>query len=389
MKPGLATRLTRDAILLAVVLLGAVLIRSALLPEQMNIVKTGDLKAPMLDGAWLRLDDGRFFVFGATAPQSPNETSESGTAEIYDPKRGEWSMVPGKLNNFQFASALSGGRVICGFSNKTDDYYQLYNTTDKNWSNIPTPPGKLATYTALDCLQLKSGELLFVGDSSAVEQMGEKTCAEYNLKTRTWKKVGDLIHIPSQSFGMILEDNGKVLKFGIDGEEEFDPASYTWSSSVQRVSMLPGQPFIRSLNENAETVSWNVNTHAELNLGIRSSNAPATILKSGRIWGCGGFIPTHQLLVPIPLIWLKTEPDALLSDSWLFDPATNHVQFGSLLPEPRSNHTLITLDDGRVVVCGGVLMAAFNPNKSNDPINPSVFNTVATRTCFIVNPEGQ
>lgn len=133
----------------------------------------------------------------------------------------------------------------------------------------------------------------------------------YNPKTKKFKSVGQLIKMGG-FFNPVKLQDGKILLSG--------------GRSLKSTQMY-----------NPKTEKFEKGT----NMNFYRENHTATLLNDGRVLISGGACVTHPLIN-------KKIPDEL------YNPKTNKFELGPKLNIPRRYHSAILLNDGRVLVIGGV-----------------------------------
>lgn len=262
-----------------------------------------------------RLADGRVLVAGGV----PNESAML-TAEIYDPKAGTWTRTGTPMlypHDWPVAATLCDGRVFVGGKNDLSaPEAELYDPATDAW----IPAGKMeyshiyGTATLLgDC------RLLLTGGYDA------NTHAEvWNPETKTFKLVGAMsderfFHTATVlADGRVLAAGGGVGAFGIwytrSSVDIFDPATGLW-------------------------------TPAKKMFQARRAHT-ATLLPDGKVLVAGGTMGGQNN---------GTEAGKQLATAEVYDPVTNTWQkLLSKLVTARTFHTAALVPGGAVLLFGGL-----------------------------------
>lgn len=215
-----------------------------------------------------------------------------------------------------------------GFATGSDAVYLLGGSTrigraSFNGHNTWSPASALLTTRASHTATLlQDGRVLVAGGYTG--QCGPNSCSSrqalssaeiYDPKTDTWSTAGNMA-VPRVYHTAVLLPTGKVLVAGgtdlvsayYSSAELFDPTNSTWSSAGNMTS-------------------------------IRLEHT-ASVLANGKVLVAGGTDST----TPTP--WLATAE--------LYDPVANTWTATGALSEARYFHAASQLNDGRVLVAGGV-----------------------------------
>lgn len=274
----------------------------------------GLLAAPRLTHAAIRLAGGKVLAIGGTNGLLPR-------AERYDPTVDMWSPAGTMgVDRWDFGAALlTDGRVLVagGFSGSNVASAELYEPGTNAWSDAASMS---VPRIGLTLTPLPDGRVLAAGgsDNVAGEDIQFKSAELYDPATNTWAPAADMSVARYKHTAIVLE-NGKVLVVGganTDGgilasTELYDPATNTWTPA----GPLPG--------------------------GARGSLA-ATKLGDGRVLVVGGCRPCNNTFV-------------IARDSAdIYDPATNAWSPAAPMRDERWFATATLLENGRVVVVGGL-----------------------------------
>lgn len=221
------------------------------------------------------------------------------------------------------ATLLNDGRVLVAGGISAQGYLassEIYDPNPGTWSIT----GSMSIPRGFDAaVRLLNGRVLVAGGGSANPPNGfgfkTPTSEIYDPGTGLWSSTGSL-NLNRTSFGMVLLDNGKALAIGGFGTlgrflttcELYDPASGTWSLTG---SLHTGR--------------------ADIDIG----NAIAK-LRDGRVLVEGGLDPNNLTNA--------------LSSAEIYDPSTGSWSLTGSMNVPRIEHGAALLQDGRVLVAGGV-----------------------------------
>jgi len=343
---------------------------------------TGRLNKPRGEHTATLLADGRVLVVAGDTSSAPPDFGRGGTAELYDPSTGTWSLT-GSLNINRCchsATLLQTGKVLVagGFNIDTVKSAELYDPATGTWS--PTGSLNVARYWHSATL-LQDGRVLVAGGSDDGDLASTLSDAElYDPIAGTWSPTADLntsliLHtatlLPS---GKVLVaggyqprfPNGRASPISLDKAQLYDPATATWSytgnlnaaRSDHTATLLPnGAVMIAGGNawqgqypslqfENissaevfdANSASWTMTA----SLNAARTQHTATLLANGKVLAAGGNVvsPTFAstALNSAELYEDVTPPgtiDATFTGAW-YDPAqSGHGLFVEILPSNR------------------------------------------------------
>lgn len=174
----------------------------------------------------------------------------------------------------------------------------------RGWPDLPRPAGRGLKYVPT-AVKLSDGQVLALGDNTRLVDV-------FDPVKDTWRPTGDLLAERRLHTATLLTD-GRVLVTGGEASpstvELYDPKSGTWT---------PAAP-----------------------MSVGRIEHTATLLKDGRVLVAGGRDPTNKWLASAEVYTPSTEGPG----TW--------APTGSLLTA-RSTHTATRLEDGRVLVTGGI-----------------------------------
>ncbi|MBN2499334.1 MAG: Ig-like domain repeat protein [Anaerolineales bacterium] len=359
------------------------------------------------------LSDGRVLVVGGAV----TETQLLSSAEIYDPTMNSWtpvaSMNAGRF--FHSATLLNDGRVLVIGGNQTYDACyssaEIYNPGTNTWSSVdpmstercyhsatllndstvlvvggydsdnttlataelfdPTTETWVATGTLNVTRSSHSATLLLdgtvlVAGGTYNSSDGTATAEIYDPVSGAWALTGEM-NDDRYTYTASLLDNGLVVVAGgystssgeniLDKVEVFDPAAGTWRETaelsvvrmIHQAVVLDGEllviggysdPYITNTAElfDVSTETWSIIGSTSFSVWEHT----ATLLSDGRILVAGG------------------REYGPLGDSEYYpfanivDPVTNLTTLVGDMVVARGIHTATLLDDGRVLVVGGL-----------------------------------
>ena len=220
------------------------------------------------------------------------------------------------------ASAQDGGVLFVG---GTGPAAQLYKSRTEQWeaAGATFGVGVLSQTTAL-----ADGRLLFTGGIDAVSGQPTSAAAVYDPATQQTTTLA--MGIARAGHGASLMGNGKVLVSG-----GFEVVSLT-----DPFALFGG---IRASSEIFDPAT-NAFTSGPNMLEARALHSSST-LTNGEVLVAGG-------LTLLPIIALPT----VSSTAYRFNPSTNSFGFPSLMGGARFFHSAVGLDDGKVLLAGGLTL---------------------------------
>ena len=289
---------------LLLIWIGCVMVGRVCAAKPGIFVETGDLATARFSHTATLLPNGKVLVAGGIGVGG----MEVGSAELYGPASGTWTLTGSLVNarDGHTATLLPNGKVLVAGGYGTAGPLpsaELYDPATGTWSS--TGPLAVARYYFTATL-LPNGKVLVAGGTNLAS--GTLTGAElYDPQNGTWTPTGSLLR-PRTEYTATLLPNGKVLVVGgfgaaaFQSAELYDPESGNWT--------LTGAP----LSEHIEHT--------------------ATLLPNGKVLVAGS-------------------NTCCAADAELYDPANGTWRSTGSLITPRTGHTATLLENGKVLVAGG------------------------------------
>ena len=290
-------------------------------PQTGTWTVTGPMHQPRLQYTLTLLPDGQVLAAGGCA--TAGCTSIIGSAEVYNPQTGTWT-VTGALHHaraLHTATSLPDGRVLvaggCGVKHCSPVLAsaEIYDPATGTWTAAASLHGPRARHRAT---LLPSGQVLVAG-GCAVANCSTVLASAESIRRRPAPGAGpDPLYQARASLALTLLHSGKVLVtggFGPNGllasTELYDPLTGTWTTAGT-MSLLSARDF--------------------------ETPTTATLLPSGQVLVAGdggggkGCLASAELYNPSSRTWALIGP----------------------LNVPRSFQTTTLLSSGQVLVAGGL-----------------------------------
>jgi N-acetylneuraminic acid mutarotase len=278
------------------------------------------------------------------------------TAELWDPTTGKWSKtgsmhVP-RCNHG--AALLPDGRVLVagGDSQGTVHFTaEIYDPATGKWA---MSAHLNSTRFLFSMLTLPNGAP-FAPAGAAFETIPRDSADGYDPSTGSWTATPSL-NISRYIYGAVVLLDGKVLVFGgttqnsqwTSTSELYDPVTNQWTlqgSTIDQAAVgvtlgtgdvlatIPSQLYSESSGKWSATKS---------NMKIPRINDTLTLLTDGLALAAGGCTACGS-------------GGGNVAQSELYDPTTQTWALDAPLNQPRSSHAAVRLNDGRVLVAGGLI----------------------------------
>jgi hypothetical protein len=280
-----------------------------------------------------RLPTGAVLVIGGDQPCCRTNIS----AELYDPDTGTWSPAGnrGPIVGIYVATMLQTGKVLVADAIPTNaiPYYGtdawLFDVAQQTWNQTG---GGLVYRQYPDATLLQDGKVLVVGGTNDADEVVIAPGAElYDPATGAWRMTGSPSALREAGTDTVLPD-GSVLAAG----------GFSWVTRGDQYSWITYSVPLRSSESYDADGIW----RPVGNLNEARSGHTATLVPGGRVLiaGGAGFVDPQ----------LGTYYDNALKSAELYDPATATWTYTGSLNVARVRHTATLLDDGSVLVVGGI-----------------------------------
>jgi hypothetical protein len=325
------------------------------------------------------LADGRILIAGGCSTD----------AQLYDPATGAFSPT-GSLAQVRAsttATLLHDGRVLfaggynCGPGGQDGMWAsaELYDPTTRTFSPTGSMAAPRSQHTATllaDGRVLVAGGMTMPSPSTAVgitlvsyrtvETDSFLASAEiYDPVTGTFSKT-DSMSTPHRGHTATLLGDGRVLVIGNGGESSpagtvadvFDPATgkFTRTGSMKYGRWLHTATLLadgRVLIVGGRTPKDSVRTSAEIYDPRSGRFSSAGSMDEGRQQHTATRLPDGRVLITAGY-WSDGQKWRVLSSAEMFDPATGNFSPIGSIGTPREGHNAVLLDDGRVLIVGGI-----------------------------------
>ena len=280
-------------------------------------------------------------------------------AAIFDPRTGEAAPLtsPDGIGSDFGMATLGDGRILVvgGRRTEPDRGSHTWDPASGSWTNGP------ATLTPRErpALALLSDGRVLASGGRDPHDVDSTSTEIYDPVGDRWVEVGPLPWAPDSIQAVTLAD-GRVLVVGTyhdvesdPGSALFDPTTGTWTSASS-----PGAGFFTdslvALPDGSALAINSPGFAARFDPG--AGWRPAGRLLVGRIDPAVATLEDGRVLVAGGLIRTgedHTGPWQILDTTELFDPGTGISEEAATLPAPRAGSLAILLGDGSVLVAGG------------------------------------
>ncbi len=324
-----ATLLNDGKVLLAAGSNNAFNLKSAELfdPTNNTFSAVGSLKDSRKSQTATKLQDGRVLVAGGKGGGAGDLTS----AEIYDPSTQLFHLASpmNEERALHSATLLNNGEVLVvggvQTGGTTTETTELFDPSTESFSLTGSLNlGRKRHRAAL----LNDGTLLVEGGNYLANGTGggdreTETAELYTPATALWSMVGDMSSQRSEHESTLLEDGTVLISGGI----------------LIPVATEIYHPMLQSFSD----VGQMIQTRGR-HVAIRLAN-PAWGSLVGQVVAIGGDIQGGSVFGGGQQAFDSVE---------IFDPATNQWASFGTMTEARQNHTATELNDGRIMIAGGV-----------------------------------
>ena len=327
---------------------------------------TGSMNTARYNHTATLLQNGEVLVTGGLGVNGVYSVLAS--AELYDPKRGKWS-VTGSMSVVRTAftaTLLQNGEVlVTGGTDYAIHCYataELYDPSTGQW----TLTGSMTQPRCLHCATLlPSGEVLVSGGAISIYNNSNPTVASseiYNPKTGEWTATGSLNGNRASAATLLLE-SGEALTAGgysnagngatntyLTSAELYNPSTGAWSptTSMSPGVGLPSTPVLLTDGDvliaddhqfyDPTTATWTATGALPKGAGL----GLATILDNGEVLATGSQCISSKFYscTPTPVAFLYNAS----GNSWSQTGSMDYV---------RSYATMTLLPSGDALVAGG------------------------------------
>lgn len=334
-------------------------------------VSTGSLTTARSHHGAVRLSDGSVLVVGG------DETTPAGratTAERYEPASGTWAPA-GALaepKDGLTATLLPGGQVlVAGGENAAllQASAFLFDPVAGTWSAAPDAPVSRARHTAT---LLPSGAVLLAGGEASVAGAPSATADVFERGVGAWSEASAFPIFPGPGSLTLLGD-GSILAvgfpgFGLVGEPlpvrtfRYDLSTQQWRDAAPLPSMRQG--YAATLLQNGRVLISGGYGERTASGGPLYGERPAFLYDpTGDFWMPAGTMlvgrtaHTSTLLEDGRVLVTggidQDQAPTVLRSTELYDPSTNTWSAGPDMAEPRTAHRALLLGSGKVLVVGG------------------------------------
>ena len=325
---------------------------------------TGSMATARYAFSGVQLTNGKVLVAGGIGTGGVLNS-----AELYDPATGLWSPTASMkmARAYQATALLPNGYVLvvggcttstCSAGTPTAE---IYNPKTGQWRGA----GKMSTLRYFfAATPLLDGNILVEGGCNKGDcGTVAKTAELFNPRTRTWTPTGSLktgrdYHTATLlSDGRVLVTGGYTVQGASNSVELYDPLSATWSSgpgmisarALHSASALPdGRAAVAGglvgflpsdLTEVYDPVLNNWSPTG--NLTTKRAGQTALILATGQAMVIGGYSYVRPFYFEV-------------SSCEVFDATTNTWTLTAEMTDARDEHVTVLLGNGQVLAAGGL-----------------------------------
>jgi len=331
--------------------------------ETGSFVRTGDMVVSRSQHTATLLQDGRVLITGGVTNAVGNYSATVlASAELYDPTTGTF-VATGTMSaarRMHTATLLPDGRVLIAGGY---DWFQPIGSAelyDPASGTFTTVGGLLNSRGGHDALLLNNGTVLIAGGFDGRYPLipGAEV---YDPGAGIFTAVGPVAGRASCDFcpPSVLLADGKVLFALQQPAQLFDPLTGAYSSTGSPNSVESAATLLmngRVLFTGGE--DWGRSKSAELYDPATGTFAVTGDMKQRRVWHALTLLPDGTVLAT------GGETDdcsgnycyfaGSLASAELFDPSTGFFADAGQMTTSRETHTATLLNDGRVLIAGGV-----------------------------------
>lgn len=262
------------------------------------------------------LPDGRVLVVGGGGEDDLLEGGpRSATAELYDPRTGEWTAT-GQMTearNFFTATLLANGSVLVAGGGANYVEAELYDPGAGTWTTTGSMKEGRKGHSAT---LLLDGTVLVAGGCACSEPPPTASAERYDPTSGKWASAGNMTVGRFPTAVLLADGTVFVAGEGYSGDilpstELYDPGTGRWAATSS---------FVQERHDPS-----------------------VAALADGRVLVAGG-------LERAPTFGSERTP---LDSAELYDPATRRWAATADMDAARMDHTMTLLSDGRVLVVGG------------------------------------
>ncbi len=250
-----------------------------------------------------------------------------------------------------------------------------------HWSSISkgAPQGRYQTSTLLP-----NGDVLITGgsikDSAGSDTVLKKTY-RYQTAKGTFVSAGDMA-TERESHTATLLKNGKVLVTGgesnttyLSSTELFDPATMKWTAGPKLNRSRWDHVAVRLKNDWVMITggfgsSDSISDVILYNPASNSFSTPASAMSEARRSHTMTVLNDGRVLIAGGIKGNSTWKWVSSDTTEIYDPKTGTFKAGPKMSRPRNAHTASLRSNGTVLIVGGVAWKATNPSKTNDLFDP-------------------
>jgi len=306
---------------------------------------TGSLAGGRYYHSATTLPGGKVLVAGGTFSATGSTFTFLASTELYDPATGTWSsagtLTPARA--YHASTLLQDGRVLLTGGCDVDNLgpSELYDPVTNTWSSAGdgTPTRRLHHTATL----LQDGKVLAVGGLGGQHDETLASTEIFDPGTHAWTSAGNLTTGRSFHTATLLP-NGKVLIAG----------------GTTNVALLSTGPTATAELYDPGTNTW----HDAPPMTTARNGHTATLLPNGTVLVIGGYGPeslpsggtihdelsSAEVYDPVHDTWTALAPSCVPT----FDEDGNTIVPPQCMAEGRQSHTATLLQNGQVLVAGGM-----------------------------------